>query len=107
MGELDITGMGAAEKMNDISALRFIPPAREFDLDAILLDAGARLVNLHLEAAMREKERLVMIENDFHARRRYCANAVIRPVRSLGANTNNRQSKRYFVVAVVFQRYGR
>ena len=64
--EPDVFRVHPAKMMDHIASLRAVPPAQEFDLDAVFFERDFRLLDLDLRATVREGERQRMVEKDFH-----------------------------------------
>jgi hypothetical protein len=66
VGKGDVIGGRPSDKMDDVAALRGVPPANVVRLDAGLLQGRLRLEKLLLKAPVCQGKRRVMVEQDFH-----------------------------------------
>ena len=66
VGKGDVVAGGPAGEMDDVAALRVIPPADVIRFNAGLLQRGLGLEELPFKAAMGQGKRQVMVEQDFH-----------------------------------------
>lgn len=64
---LNVIRRHAAEKVDDVGFLRFVPPAGRLGINADGSQRGERLLNLDLLSAMGEVEGQGTIDYDFHA----------------------------------------
>jgi hypothetical protein len=96
MGERDVIGGGPAGKVDELAALRGVPPTDEIRFDAGLFQGRLGLEKLLLKAAMGQGKRQLMVEQDFHIPAEFerCAPfKVISPGESMGFRSQNRNKQ--------------